>query len=234
MHPNCSKRRGKACNCRHSLIRSLIAVVVALALLGPGAWAQEAAPSRPERVSLDTRDAHGLTPLVIAASKGEADTVRSLLAQGASVNATSADGRTALIAAVQQGHIDVVQSLIDGGANLDAATRGTGTALEVAERKGEAQIAALLLASGARSSGESVGDTVCVLPWGGEGFCGTVKSFSVRSVDIQVTKIVGCAKGCTAKAECSASRPVGDPAGIRAGSRIAVPSWCLTKTGVRP
>jgi hypothetical protein len=170
---------------------------------------------------------------VTAASRGEVETVRSLLAQGARVNATSADGRTALIAAVQEGHIDVVQSLIDAGANLNAATRGTGTALEVAERKGNGRIAALLLASGARSSGESVGDTVCVLPWGGDGFCGTVKAFSTRSVEIEVTRIVGCTEGCAAKAECSASTPVGD-SGLQAGSRIAVPSWCLTKTGVRP
>lgn len=228
------KRLARACSCRPSLIRALFAAVLSLAFLALGAWAQETAQSRPQRASLDTRDAHGLTPLVIAASKGEAETVRSLLAQGASINATSADGRTALIAAVQQGHIDVVQSLIDAGASLDTAARGTGTALEVAERKSEAQIAALLLASGARSSGESVGDTVCVLPWGGEGFCGTVKSFSVRSVDIQVTRIVGCTKGCAAKAECSASMPVGDSGGLQAGNRISVPSWCLTKTGVRP
>jgi len=196
---------------------------------------QGTAQSSPQQTAgLDTRNAQGLTPLIVAASAGQKDTVRTLLAQGAGINATSTDGRTALIAAVQNDHIDVVQVLIRAGANLNAATRGTGTALAVAELKGETQIAALLLASGARSSGKSVGDTVCVRPWGGDGFCGTVESFSVRSVAIQVTKIVGCTNGCPARQECSASKPVGGADGLQAGNRIAVPSWCLTDTGVGP
>jgi ankyrin repeat protein len=184
--------------------------------------------------NLDARDAHGLTPLVAAASAGDIEAVRSLLTRRAGVNATSADGRSALIAATQNGHIDVVRSLIAAGADLNAATRGTGTALEVAEKKGETEIAALLLKSGARSSGKSVGDTVCVLPWGGDGFCGRVKSFSVQSVEIQITRIMGCTNGCEAKVDCSASKPVAGISGLRNGDPVAVPSWCLTKTGVRP
>jgi ankyrin repeat protein len=219
--------------------RALPSVLVLSAFLSvvlvPSSWAQKVAQSNPQQESsLDTRDAQGLTPLVVAATAGQTDTVRSLLTQGAGVDKTSADGRTALIAAAQSGHIEVVQSLIAAGANLNAATRGTGTALEIAERKGETEIAALLLASGARSTGHSVGDTVCVLPWSGDGFCGTVNSFSVRSVSIQVTKIMGCTNGCSAKQECSASKPLGGPNGLQTGSLIAVPSWCLTQTGVKP
>ena len=208
---------------------------LSLIIPSPGALTQATAQASPQReAGLDARGANGLTPLVVAASAGQTDTVLSLLAQGASVNATSADGRTALIAAVQGGRIEVVQALISAGANLNAATRGRGTALEVAEAKGEAQIAALLLSSGARSSGKSVGDTVCVRSCCGDGFCGIVKSFTIRSVEIQVTKIVGCTMGCPAREECSASLPVGGSGGVRAGDPIAVPSWCLTQTGVKP
>jgi ankyrin repeat protein len=179
-------------------------------------------------------DSHGLTQLIVAASAGQTAAVRSLLASGAKVNATSADGRTALIAAAQNGQIDTVKALIAAGADLNLAAKGTGTALNVAENQGETAIAALLLASGARSTGKSVGDTVCVRVWAGDGFCGTVKSFTVPSVLIQVTKIAGCANGCQARQECSAGEIVGGANGMQAGDQVAVPSWCLTQTGVKP
>ncbi len=184
--------------------------------------------------SFDARDAQGLTPLVSAASEGDTARVKSLLAAGAGVNATAADGRTALIAAAESGKIDAVAALIAAGASLDWSSRGTGTALNVAENTGQAQIAALLLQSGAHSTGKSVGDSVCVRPWAGDGFCGTVRSFNPRSVEIEITKLVGCAGGCQARAECSAARLVGGSNGVQPGDRIAVPSWCLTQTGVKP
>lgn len=220
---------------RRALHFAFMIGLLAPIIVEPSTWAQGTAQSSLQRdVRVDARDAHGLTPLIVAASTGQTETVRSLLAQGAGIDARSADGRTALIAAAQGGQIEAVQALIAAGANLNAATRGTGTALEVAERTGKTDIAALLLASGARSSGHSVGDTVCVRPWGGEGFCGTVTSFSIRSVSIQVTKIMGCTNGCSAKEECSESRLVGGADGLQPGSPIAVPSWCLTQTGVKP
>lgn len=201
----------------------------------PCVRSQQTAPSSsPRPASIDARDANGLTQLMIAASAGQTATVRTLLASGASIDTTSADGRTALIAAAQNGHIDTVKALIAAGADLNRDTKGTGTALNVAENKGETAIAALLLASGARSTGKSVGDTVCVRPWAGSGFCGYVKSFTVPSVLIQVTRIVGCANGCQARQECSAGEIVGGSNGIQAGDQVAVPSWCLTQTGVKP
>jgi hypothetical protein len=213
----------------------LVFAMLTMALLGAGAWAQGAPHSGLRHdAALDARNAEGLTPLIVAASAGETDTVKSLLAQGADQDATAADGRTPLIAATQGGQIEAVRALIAAHAKLNWAARRTGTALNVAENQGETQIAALLVAAGAHTSGKSVGDTVCVRPWGGDGFCGTVKSFSVRSVQIQVTRIVGCAKGCAARNECSAARAVGGADGVQAGDQIAVPSWCLTQTGVKP
>jgi hypothetical protein len=216
-----------------------LALALALTLSPRCASAQSAEPSNTARdashATLDARDARGLTALVAAASSGDAAAVKSLLAQGAAVDATAADGRTALIAAAQSGKIEIVAALIAAGANLNWSARGTGTALNLAENTGQAQIAALLLASGALSTGKSVGDTVCVRPWSGDGFCGTVRSFTTRAVEIEITKIVGCAgSGCQARAECSAGRPVGGASGAQTGDRMAVPSWCLTQTGVKP
>ena len=213
-----------------------LAVTILLGVsLVPCAGPQQSVPSSlPHPAEIDARNPDGLTQLIIAASAGQTAAVRSLLASGASVDATSADGRTALIAAAQNGQIDAVKALIAAGADLNRAARGTGTALNVAENKGETEIAALLLASGARSTGKSVGDTVCVRPWSGDGFCGSVKSFSIPSVLIQVTRIVGCANGCQARQECSAGEIVGGANGIQAGDHVAVPSWCLTQTGEKP
>ena len=215
-----------------------LAFVLATAIAPRCASAQSAdpsntAPKASSNASLDARNARGLTALVAAASSGDAAAVKSLLAQGAAVDATAADGRTALIAAAQSGKIEIVAALVAAGANLNWSARATGTALNVAENTGQAQIAALLLASGAHSTGKSVGDTVCVRPWSGDGFCGTVRSFSTRAVEIEITKIVGCtASGCQARQECSAGRPVGGSNGAQTGDRIAVPSWCLTQTGL--
>jgi hypothetical protein len=207
--------------------------IVALALILPlGCAFAQTAP--PHNAALDARDAHGLTPLVAAAEHGDTAGVKALLAQGAGVNATAADGRTALIAAAESGKIEIVEALIAAGANLNWSARGTGSALNVAENTGQAQIAALLLESGAQSTGKSVGDTVCVRAWSGEGFCGTVRSFRTRTVEIEITRIVGCQGSCPARQECSAGRPIGGVNGFETGDRIAVPSWCLTQTGVKP
>lgn len=211
---------------------ALAAAALLLAWVAP---AQNPAAANPRQSSaLDRRDAHGLTPLITAAAAGHTSTVRALLAQGAGIDATAADGRTALIAATQAGQADTVRALIAAGANVNWSARSTGTALNTAENKGETAIAAMLRDAGARSTGKSVGDTVCVRPWSGSGFCGTVQFFSVRSVQIQITRIAGCANGCTARPDCSAGLVVGGANGLQAGDTVAVPSWCLTQTGVRP
>jgi hypothetical protein len=230
--------RSRVCAARFPRAILFLALIPALIIAPRFTSAQSAepgnaGPSASPKANLNARDAHGLTPLVAAASSGDAAAVKSLLAQGAAVNAATADGRTPLIAAAQSGKIEIVAVLIAAGADLNWSARGTGTALNVAENTGQAQIAALLLASGAHSTGKSVGDTVCVRPWSGDGFCGTVRSFTTRAVEIEITKIVGCSAGvCQAREECSAGRPVGGSSGVQPGDRIAVPSWCLTQTGL--
>jgi ankyrin repeat protein len=219
---------------RAALFASAI-LFLSLDVYAPCISAQGGSKASPQHdATLDVRNERGLTQLIEAASAGQTAKVKSLLVQGAGVDATAADGRTALIAAAQSGQIEAVEVLIAAGANLNRASRGTGTALNVAENTGKTQIAALLVESGARTTGKSAGDAVCVRSWGGDGFCGTVKSFSIRSVQIQVTRIVGCAGTCPAKPDCSEAKPVGGNNGVQAGEQIAVPSWCLTQTGVKP
>jgi hypothetical protein len=102
----------------------------------------------------------------------------------------------------------------------------------VAERSGQAALAHLLRARGARGSGKSVGDTVCVRPWQGDGYCGVVEAVDPTRAQLRVTGLVGCGRGCAAETACSAGRPVG-PGGLSAGDALWVPFSCLTHTGVR-
>ena len=108
---------------------------------------------------------------------------------------------------------DSAELLIASGANINASQRGWGTPLEAAERTGHNELAAMLRRAGARSSGRSVGDTICVRPWQGDGYCAVVEEVNKTSFRLRVTEIIGCENGCQPKAECSASRAVGTQAG---------------------
>lgn len=180
------------------------------------------------------RDKAMRTPLMDAVKSNRVEAVRMLLSAGADVNAISVSGRTPLIEAAEFGRIDSAQLLIASGVDINASQRGWGTPLEAAERMGHNELAAMLRRAGARSSGKSVGDTVCVRPWQGAGYCGVVEEVNKTSFRLRITEIVGCEGGCQAKAECSASRSVGGSDGVRAGDEITTVSWCLTHTGVKP
>jgi len=182
----------------------------------------------------NARDVSGHTALIDAVAGGQIEAARVLLDAGAKVNITSSEGRTPLIEAAAQGHLDSAQLLINSGADLNVTQRGSGTALEAAERRGHNDVAALLRQAGARSSGRSVGDTVCVRPWKGDGYCGTVEAVNKTAFQVRVTRIVGCESGCSAKPLCSAGRTVGGTDGIAEGELVSTVSSCLTHTGVQP
>jgi len=183
---------------------------------------------------VNARDKNGRTALMDAVAADQVDAMRVLIAHGANLNAAAHNGQTPLIEAAAGGHLDAARLLVSSGADLNIISRGYGSALKAAERAGHNDIAAMLLKAGARSTGSSVGDTVCVRPWGGDGYCGTVESIDKTRYRIRVTKIVGCERGCPPKTECSAGREVGGSHGIAVGDEVDTVSWCLTHTGVKP
>lgn len=67
--------------------------------------------------------------LLDAATAGDMNQIRSLLAAGASPNWADEAGTTPLMAAAKQGHMAVVQALIDAGAEVDVADANGWTAL---------------------------------------------------------------------------------------------------------
>lgn len=82
-----------------------------------------------------------------AASRGDTEIARALLAGGADVNARDIDGATPLIAAVEKGQRDVVRLLLASKTDVNAKNGGGQTALHVAAIVGHKNIAELLLAS---------------------------------------------------------------------------------------
>src|SRR5687767_881060 len=77
------------------------------------------------------------TPVADAASRGDLNAVRALLAQGADVNAAKGDGMTALHWAADRGDAEMVVTLLHAGAGVRAITRnGNYTPLHLASRVG--------------------------------------------------------------------------------------------------
>jgi ankyrin repeat protein len=85
-----------------------------------------------------------------AARLGDAAAVRTLLKNGADVNAAQGDGMTALHWAAQKGDAELVGMLLSAGANVRATTRlGGYTPIHLASQAGQARVVAALVAAGA-------------------------------------------------------------------------------------
>jgi ankyrin repeat protein len=103
---------------------------------------------------------------VAEAAKGrDAAAVKSLLKQGADVNAAQGDGMTALHWAATNGDAALTQMLLSAGANIRATTRLGGiTAMHMASQGGHAQVVAALIAAGAdRNAATATGTTPLML-----------------------------------------------------------------------
>jgi uncharacterized protein len=92
----------------------------------------------------------GDSPIADAAMRGDSAHVRSLIKQGADVNAAQGDGMTALHWAAQRGDLGEARMLVVAGARLDATTRnGSYTPLHLAARWGKPALVKALVTAGA-------------------------------------------------------------------------------------
>ncbi|TVR70599.1 MAG: ankyrin repeat domain-containing protein [Marinilabiliales bacterium] len=87
--------------------------------------------------------------LIMAADRGDADSVRLFIEKGYDVNQVTADGVTALMYAASAGHKEVAALLAESGADLDARPRNGLTALAGAVINNNYDIVLYLLQQGA-------------------------------------------------------------------------------------
>jgi uncharacterized protein len=91
------------------------------------------------------------SPIADAAMKGNREAVRTLIQQGADVNAAQGDGMSALHWAADKGDAELTELLVYAGANPAAVTRiGQYTPLHLASRAGSAAAVRALLKAGAK------------------------------------------------------------------------------------
>src|SRR5262245_429663 len=86
--------------------------------------------------------------LVVAAARGDLETLRQLLAGGVDVNSRDAQGRTAVTAAVYANDLDAVQALIEAGAEVDIQDDMRANALLATGETGNVEILRAVLRAG--------------------------------------------------------------------------------------
>jgi glutaminase len=102
------------------------------------------AGKRDPRRKKNQTQTEAVVALTWAASQGDLNEVRSLIATGVEPGTADYDGRTPLHLAAAEGQVDVVRYLLAAGADPRPADRWGGTPLSDAEGNGHAGIAALL------------------------------------------------------------------------------------------
>lgn len=113
------------------IVHTIAAGLLVAAVLGGGASAET-----------------GENMLTEAASSGNVERVRELLAGGVPVDARDADGRTALLLATRANHLDVATILIDAGADVNAKDAIKDTPFLYAGAEGRNEILKVILATG--------------------------------------------------------------------------------------
>jgi glutaminase len=102
------------------------------------------ASKRDPRRKKNQTQIEAVVALTWAASQGDLNEVRALIATGVAPGTADYDGRTPLHLAAAEGQLDVVRYLLAAGADPRPTDRWGGTPLSDAETNGHAEIAALL------------------------------------------------------------------------------------------
>jgi ankyrin repeat protein len=124
--------------------------------------------------------------LVEAVRRGDAEQVRTLLRQGADVNAALGDGMTALHWAAQNGDAELARVLVQAGANVHVGTRiGRYTPLHLAAQAGRAEAVKVLLDANSRPNAVTTNSGVTPLHLAAaSGDPGAISALLARGADV--------------------------------------------------
>lgn len=124
-------------------------------------------------------------PVADAASRGDVEAVRELIARGEDVNAAQGDGMTALHWAARRGDDGMARLLLDAGARPGAVTRlGDYTPLHLAAELGHAQVTEHLLEAGAPHGAETTTGLRAIHFAASAGSVETVQTLLERGADV--------------------------------------------------
>ena len=98
---------------------------------------------------VDATDTLDATPLMLAASRGQAEFAARLVELGAALDACDGTGRTPLHYAAEGGHSAVAQALVEAGADVALVDRYGNTPLHAAATNGHEETVKLLIAADA-------------------------------------------------------------------------------------
>ncbi|MCW7474383.1 hypothetical protein CH354_05720 [Leptospira levettii] len=123
-------------------------IILLIAVVGNGCVEDETVIKNPP--SLELRLFH-------AVEKGNLEEVKSLLAQGVSINAKDSLGNSSLIKAVDEEEMELAKFLIQKGANVNLRNTMGETALYRAVFRGNLDLVKLLVKAGAETKAKTVG-----------------------------------------------------------------------------
>jgi len=131
-------------------------------------------------------------PIADASMRNDIAQVRSLVADGAEVNAAHGDGMTGLHWAAENGNSEIASILLESGADVEAVTRlGAYRPLHLAARKGHVSVIQLLLDASGDAAVESTTGKVTPLHFAAaSGKAAAVEALINHGVEIDVMESV--------------------------------------------